>query len=412
MHVVIIGNGIAGINVASALSSAEGVSVEVFGAEQSPFYSRVRLPEVLSGTSTAESIVFYKTEWYEKKKIQVHCASRVASIDREGKKIILDNGEAHSYDYLVLATGAFSNKPPIPGVELPGIFTLRTINDVASIRSRIASRKSTGSRPSTGSVIGGGLLGLEAARALKDSGVEKVRVLEQYPTLLSRQLDETGGCLLRKHLEAMGLEVLTGVETVRLEDGAIVLKDGRSIDSDTTILSMGVRPETSLAKAASLTVNRGIIVDNHLKTNDPFIYAVGDCAEFDGVVWGIIPAALEQAPVAARSILASAGIIPAEQATAYVQTVPKTALKVGGIEMMSLGKVNLCFEEMDSGKYEIGSKVWDDTDRYEKFVLENREGQSVLAGAILYGSKLHQGRVQKMMGQIVSRAEIDGLLAE
>jgi len=412
MHVVIIGNGIAGINVASALSSAEGVSVEVFGAEQSPFYSRVRLPEVLSGTSTAESIIFYKSEWYEKKKIQVHCASRVASIDREGKKIVLDTGEAHSYDYLVLATGAFSNKPSIPGVDLPGIFTLRTIDDVASIRRHIASRDATGSRSSTASVIGGGLLGLEAARALKDSGVEKVRVLEQYPTLLSRQLDETGGCLLRKHLETMGLEVLCGVETVRLEDGSIVLKDGRSIESDTTILSMGVRPETGLAKAAALTVNRGIVVDNHLKTNDPFIYAVGDCAEFEGVVWGIIPAALEQAPVAARAILASANIIPPEQATAYVQTVPKTALKVGGIEMMSLGKAILSAEEKNSEKYETVSKVWDDTDRYEKFVLEFREGQSVLAGAILYGSKLHQGRVQKLMGQAVSRAEIDGILAE
>lgn len=406
MHIVIIGNGIAGINVASALSSAEGVSVEVFGAERSPFYSRVRLPEVLSGTSTAESIVFYKSEWYEKKKIKVHCSSRVASIDREGKKIILESGERIAYDYLVLATGACGNKPSIPGVDLPGIFTLRTIDDVISIRRRIASR------PSTASVIGGGLLGLEAARALKDSGVQKVRVLEQYPSLLSRQLDEKGGCLLRKHLEAMGLEILCGVEIVRLEDGAIVLKDGRSIESDTTLLSMGVRPNTELAKASGLTVNRGIVVDNHLRTVDPFIYAVGDCAEFEGVVWGIIPAALEQAPVAARSILASANIIPVEQATAYVQTVPKTALKVGGIEMMSLGKVNLSFEEMDSGKYVIVPKVWDDTDRYEKFVLESRDEVFVLVGAILYGSKLHQSRVQKMMGQAVSRAEIDGLLAE
>jgi len=406
MHVVIIGNGIAGINVASALSSAEGVSVEVFGAETSPFYSRVRLPEVLSGTATEESIVFYKTEWYEKKKIQVHCAVKVVSVDREEKKIVLDTGETRLYDYLVLATGSFANKPSIPGVDLPGIFTLRTIDDVSSIRRRIASRSSTAS------VIGGGLLGLEAARALKDAGVQKVRVLEQYPTLLSRQLDETGGFLLRKHLEAMGLEILCGVTTVRLEDGAIALKDGRSIESDTTILSMGVRPNAELAKASGLTVNRGIVVDNHLRTNDPFIYAVGDCAEFDGVVWGIIPAALEQAPVAARSILASASIIPSEQSTAYSQTVPKTALKVGGIEMMSLGKVALCLEERDSGKYEIVSKVWDDIDRYEKFVLEDREGSSVLVGSILYGSKLHQSRVQKMIGQIISRAEINGLLAE
>jgi NAD(P)H-nitrite reductase large subunit len=129
-------------------------------------------------------------------------------------------------------------------------------------------------------------------------------------------------------------------------------------------------------------------------------------------VWGIIPAALEQAPVAARSILASAGLIPVEQANAYVQTVPKTALKVGGIEMMSLGKVNLSVEETDSGKYEIVLKMWDDADRYEKFVLENREGKSLLAGVILYGSKLHQARAQKMMGQPVTRAEIDAILAE
>jgi nitrite reductase (NADH) large subunit len=313
----------------------------------------------------------------------------------------------------VLATGASSNKPPIPGSNLAGVFTLRTLEDVAAIRENVARDSATAS------VVGGGLLGLEAARALKDGGVADVRVFEIAPRLLPRQLDETGADILRLRFASMGIHTVCFAETALFAADAadsravaVTLKDGRSFPSATTLLSMGVKSNTALAIAAGLPCGRGIKVDNRMRTEDPSIYAVGDCAEFDGVVWGIIPAALDQAPVAAKSILLSFGLLAESDAPVYAQTIPKTALKVGDIELMSLGKAVLTPEEEASGKYTIVDKVAKDCGRYEKFVLEPKDGASVLAGAILLGSKAHQGAVQKMMGSHVTHADVDMLLAD
>lgn len=413
MRAVIIGNGIAGINVASGLSSREGVTVEVFSEETHPFYSRVRLPEVLSGAQQPEAITFYKNEWYEKKNIVVHTGKRATQIDRAAKTVSFSDGTVEQYDALVLATGASSNKPPIPGSDRAGVYTLRTLEDVAAIRESVARDDSTAS------VVGGGLLGLEAARSLKDGGVKDVRVFEIAPRLLPRQLDETGADLLRLRFAAMGIHTVCFAETASFDTGAdgarasgVNLKDGRSFPSATTLLSMGVKPNTALALAAGLPCGRGIKVDNRMRTEDPSIYAVGDCAEFDGVVWGIIPAALEQAPVAAKSILLSFGLLAESDAPTYSQTIPKTALKVGDIELMSLGKAVLADEEAASGKYTIVAKVDTECGRYEKFVLEAHDGASVLVGAILLGSKAHQAQAQKMMGGHVSHADVDALLAD
>jgi len=431
MHVVIIGNGIAGINVASGLTSAAvaagtaagPVSVEVFAAEAHQLYSRVRLPEVLSGASAPEAIAFYKPEWYEKKNIAVHTGNAVTAIDPAAKKITLADGRQIAYDCLVLATGASANHPPLPGADLRGVFTLRTMDDVAAIRNHLAARSGSAS------VIGGGLLGLEAARALKDGGVKAVRVFEIAPRLLPRQLDETGAALLQTRFASMGIEVLCDVQTDGFVadsgdpalSGSVRLKDGRTFPSDLTILSMGVHSNTALAKAAGLTVNRGIVVDNRLRTSDPSIYAVGDCAEFEGIVWGIIPAALEQAPVAAKNILHDNGLLDASSTPVYAQTVPKTALKIGEIELMSLGKAVLTAEETGSGSFTVLSRVWADESRYEKFVLAPAVADSgsvslpcgfTLAGAILYGSKKHQSAVQKMMGAAVSLAEVEAMLKD
>jgi NADPH-dependent 2,4-dienoyl-CoA reductase/sulfur reductase-like enzyme len=192
---------------------------------------------------------------------------------------------------------------------------------------------------------------------------------------------------------------------------------------------MGVHSNTELAKDAGLTVNKGIVVDNHLRTSDPCIYAAGDCAEFQGIVWGIIPAALEQAPLAAKSILAAAGCIPVSAAPEYVQTVPKTALKVADIELLSLGKAVLTPEEAASSMFTVKSRASEDGSRYEKYVLapadsggssptlsvpegiDPRGRTMKLAGAILYGSKKNQTVVQKMMGSPVAASDIEALLA-
>lgn len=412
MKVVIIGNGIAGINVAAVLASHKGVSVDVFGDETYPFYSRVRLPDVLSGEVQPEAITFYKPEWYEKKGFSVQTGISVTEINRDTKNIILNDGREVSWDFLVLATGASSNHPPIPGSSAPGIFTMRTQDDVHAIRESIAKNSESAS------VIGGGLLGLEAARALKDAGVRSVRVLEIFPRLLPRQLDDTGSALLQKRFTAMGIEVVCSAETEGFEAGTendlpcntIKLKDGRSFKSGTTILSMGVHSNTELAKKSGISVKRGVLVNKFMQTSDPSIYAVGDCAEFDGVVWGIIPAALEQAPVAAKQILCAAGIIEKDEAPVYTQTVPKTALKVGDVEMLSMGKAVLSPEEISSGNFELLSRVWEDELRYEKYVVEKES--DVLVGAILYGSKQNQSSIQKMSGKKVIKSELEALLTD
>lgn len=438
MRVVIIGNGIAGVNVAAGIMARAGagagadaapaVQVDIYGAERYPMYSRIRLPEVLSGEATAESIAFYKSEWYEKRGIAVHTGREAVSVDRAAKTVSFADGSSAPYDVLVLATGSVANRPPVPGSAREGVFTLRTLDDVGSIR-RSAER-----HPDRAVVVGGGLLGLEAARALKAAGVREVQVFELAGRLLPRQLDETGASLLRSRLAAMGVDVALGAEIAAFEGaetasgalaaldarvGTVSLKDGRRFPADTVILSMGVRPDVRLAAGAGLTVNRGIVVDSSMRTSDPDVYAVGDCAEFEGVAWGIIPAALEQAPVAAKAILAAAGLIPAAEAAPYCQTIPKTALKVAGIELMSLGKAVLTAEEEASGDWLVLSRVDEEAGRYEKYVLGRAgvpaaggSGPLTLAGAILYGSKAHQQAAQKLAGKPVTKEDVDALLAD
>jgi len=412
MRVIIAGNGIAGINVASALRADPSVEVVVYGRESHPFYSRVRLIEVLAGASEPEAIHFYKPEWYAKKGITVHSGIEVVAMDPAAKTARLSDGSTVAWDFFVFATGAVSNRPPIPGSELGGVFTMRTMDDVAAIRRSLAAR------PADAAVIGGGLLGLEAARALRDAGASRVRVFELASRLLPRQLDEVGAELLRERLAASGLEIVCGAETAAFDPsaddstraGSIRLKDGRTFPSSTTILSMGVHSEVTLAKAAGCAVNRGIVVDERLRTSVSGVYAVGDCAEYGGIVWGIIPAALEQAPICAASILAAAACRDCPES--YAQTVPKTALKVGGIELMSLGKAVLTAEEAASGRWVERSRVWPDRSRYEKYVLEPAPaGGHILAGAILYGSKQNQAQAQKLSGKPITDAEVAALLA-
>ncbi|MDR2897424.1 MAG: FAD-dependent oxidoreductase, partial [Spirochaetaceae bacterium] len=340
-------------------------------------------------------------------------------VDREKKQILLDNGETADYDVLIFAVGASPNRFPIEGNSGEGIFTLRTLAEAQAIKEYVHGH------PGESAVIGGGLLGLEAAHAMKDAGSALVRVFEIAPWLLPRQLDEDAAALLVKRLIAMGIEVVTGasVQAFTLDNdhvSGLVLKDGRSFPAQAAVLSMGVRSNTSLASRCGLGVNRGILTDDRMATSDPAIFAVGDCAEFGGIVWGIIPAALEQAAVAAdsaweylNSVFAFAPEKP-EQSKRYVQTVPKTALKVAGVSVQSIGKAVLSAEEKASGLYTAHSHTAGEGDqvRYESYVTERNEaGEDILKGAILYGSREHQGEVSALMNKAVTKADILKLLA-
>ncbi len=397
MRVLIIGNGIAGISLARELrgreSSPDRLSITVLGRESYDYYARIRLPEVFGGASlSAELLAIYKPSWYASRGIEVLLGSEVSALDRAARRIILASGDELGYDVLALAVGAEPARPALPGSRLPGVFTLRDYDDAARIRAASLSR------PGPALVVGGGLLGLEAARNLQLEGASSVTVLEAAGRLLPRQLDEGGSAVLRRALEAMGVAAIAGVrlegfdgpdrlERVRFEAGG----EERELEAGLAVLSMGVRPRIGMAKAAGLATARGIVVDRFLRTSDPSIYALGDCAEFGGAIPCIVPAALEEAPCCAAAMLG-------DESRPYAGTLPSTTLKVAGIDLFSAGAV-----ERREGMEEIVSENGEG--RYQRYLLEGGK----LAGAIVIGSKSRARAVSPLMGKPTSRAAIEAL---
>lgn len=397
MKVLIIGNGVAGISLARELRSREGspdkMSVTVLARESYDYYSRIRLPEVFGGESmSAELLALYKPSWYAQRGIEVLLGKDVSFIDRATRRVILATGDELAYDVLALALGAEPVRPALPGAYLPGVFALREYDDAARIKAASLAR------PGRAAVVGGGLLGLEAARHLQVEGASRVTVLEVAPRLLPRQLDTGGAALLERLLAGMGVETVTGAKLSAFEGPdrleSLAFEAGgraRSLDAGLAVMSMGVRPRIGPAKAAGLAVGRGIIVDRFLRTSDPAIYALGDCAEFGGAAPCIIPAALEQAPCCAAAILG-------DESRPYAGTLPSNTLKVAGIDLYSAGAVELR-EGMEEIVPEVGK------DRYERYLLE----AGSLAGAIVIGSKGRARAVAPLMGKSASRESIGAL---
>lgn len=392
MKVVIIGNGVAGVMTAAELRKRvpepAALLIDIYTQEPFDYYSRVRLPELFGSDLTAFDLSVYDRRWYGSRAVTVHRGAQVTGLDRTRKEIVLAAGTRVPYDRLVLAAGAEAVRPALEGVELPGVFTIREYADADTVRDYTARVGGDAV------VIGGGLLGLETAAHLKKAGSGRVTVIELAPRLLPRQLDETGAALLASRLEEAGLGILTGaaVAEVTGENAAegVRLTDGRVIEARTVVICMGIRPRIGLAEAAGLAVNRGVLVNESLATSDPAIFAAGDIAEFDGTVWGIIPAAIEQARTAA------AGVLGLPDAT-YRPTVPRTTLKTAGVSLTSVGEV--------TGKLE-GKRIFTllepETGRYEKYVLTD----GVLTGAILFGSTEHLSFVTRMIGKPVEAAEL------
>jgi len=406
MKFVIIGNGVAGVTAARTLSAPlspptggiEGggaeVKVEVYTQETHYYYPRPRLQKFLVGEIGLEELPLYPPAWYEKQGIAVHLGVEVVELDPTAKRITLADGRQVSYDRLLLATGSRPFVPPIEGVDKGGVFTYRTIEDALAIK-----RWAEGAERAV--ILGGGLLGLEAARALTVLGFE-VAVLERGPYLLRRQLDAEGGALMRELIEAMGIEVvLNASPQAILGDGTsplppsipptlggrgagglasgVLLEDGRRIEGGLILISTGIRSNVRLAQKAGLEVNRGVVVDEHLRTSAGDIYAAGDAAEFQGQVYGIIPAALEQAKVAALNMLG-------EEAT-YQGTVPSNTLQVVGIDCASIGIIQ---PPEDEGYQEFRQA---EGGVYKKLVL--KDGR--LVGAILLGDRKDVAPISRLI---------------
>jgi nitrite reductase (NADH) large subunit len=394
MKHVIVGSGVAGVTAAQAIKRADpNAEVHLFGAEPYPYYRRPLLWEFIAGEIEQDALYFRPAEWYAEHGIALHIGIDVAGLDPASHQIALPDGSRVAYDRLLLATGARSFIPPSEGTDKDGVFTLRTLDDALAIKAYAQDI-------STAIVVGGGLLGLETARALSTAGL-KVTVVEFFPYLLPRQLDEEGAQVLQALLEAQGLRVVTGATTTAILGtpcaGCIQLQSGAKIAGDMVLFSTGVRSDVTLAKEAGLEVNRGVVADAHLQTSADDVFAAGDAAEFEGVVYGIIPPAIEQARVAAANMVEPGS-------AAYNGTMPSTTLKVVGAELTTLGEAVVEGEEYTQLRQADLAGG-----RYRKAVL--RDGRIV--GAILLNDVERARPIRQLIQRSVDvAAHTDRLLED
>lgn len=325
---VIIGNGMApGRMLEHLFEQAPGrYRVTIFNAEPRVNYDRIMLSPVLSGEKTYEQIVIHGDGWYVDHGITLYKGHRVVSIDRAAKIVTSNHGVTESYDKLVIATGSVPFIIPVPGKDLPGVISYRDLDDVDAMLLAAQAREKA-------VVIGGGLLGLEAAAGLALRGMD-VTVLHVNPTLMDRQLDPAAGYLLQTELERRGIKVVCKANTKAIVGNGRVegveLENGTTIPATLVVMAVGIRPSANLAKDAGLAVNRGIVVDAGMQTSDGDILALGECAEVDGMVYGLVAPLYEMARIAASHL---AG----DTKPAFVHSDTPTKLKVTGIDLYSLG---------------------------------------------------------------------------
>jgi nitrite reductase (NADH) large subunit len=325
---VVIGNGMAAARFADELSQrALGrYAVAIVGAEPRLAYNRVLLSSVLAGEVASSGIELKPSHWWRDRGITLRYGCGATAVDTAARTVTLADGQSLPFSKLVFATGSQPIRPAIPGMELPGVITFRDINDIWNIWHRAGA----GDRVV---VIGGGLLGLEAAYGLAKAGA-RVTVLHLMDRLMERQLDAQAAAMLQRAVEAMGIEVVLSADTAEIIGNGrvegVVLKDGRTIDADAVVVAIGIRPSADLAREAGIAVTRGIMVDDALETNIAGIHAIGECAEHRGICYGLVEPAHEQARVLADRL--------AGREAHYAGSVLATNLKVSGVNVFSAGK--------------------------------------------------------------------------
>ena len=371
-RLVLIGNGMAGVRTIEELLkiAPDHYEITIFGGEPHPNYNRILLSPVLAGEMTVPEIVLNELAWYASKGITLHTGKQVVTIDRIRRKVIADDGTEAHYDRLLVATGSTPFMLPIPGNDLPGVIGYRDIKDTDEMIATAKVHKHA-------VVIGGGLLGLEAANGLRLRGMD-VTVVHIGPWLLERQLDETAGRMLQQSLEDKGLKFLLLKHTEMLVQGqeeksggrvvAVRFKDGMEIPADLVVMAAGIRPNYALAEKSGIYCNRGIVVNDTMQTYDPKIYAVGECVSHRGIAYGLVAPLFEQAKVAANH-LAGYGI------GRYTGSVTSTKLKVTGIDLFSAGQF--------MGGKDTEEIVLNDPHGgvYKKLVIKDNK----LVGGVMYG---------------------------
>jgi nitrite reductase (NADH) large subunit len=379
IRLVIAGNGMAGMRTVEELLKlgiADRFSITVFGAEPRGNYNRILLSPVLSGEQQADDIMLHRPSWYARRGITLHSGDPIVEIDRKKRMVRSKKGAVAPYDRLLIATGSDPIVLPLPGKELEGVVTFRDLDDV----NRMLEAGGAGKRAV---VIGGGLLGLEAAHGLNLRGMH-VTVVHLLDTLMERQLDAPASALLKAALEKRGIdfrmsaktEAILGAERVT----SVKFADGETIPADLVVMAVGVRPNIELARRCGLACDRGILVDDTLQTYDPSIYAVGECVQHRRQTFGLVAPLWEQARISAQHI-AEIGV------SRFLGAVNATQLKVSGIEVFSAGD----FAEKPNRE----SLVLSDKRRgiYKRIVLEGNK----ICGAVLFGDTREAARLRELI---------------
>jgi len=377
MKVLIIGNNVAGTFSAQNIRNKdENAEIHIYSQENYNYYTRIKLPEIISELKTIDDLIVFKDDWYVNNNINTHLNTTISVINPDEKFISTEKSDHKIlYDKLILAVGSHPNVPPIDNArELSGkgVFTLRNIQDAYTIRDYINEKNCE-----KAIIVGGGLLGLELSKQIKNAGLD-TRVIEFFPRLLPRQLDVDCANMLKKDVEDMGITVELDAKTETILGNSYVegvkLKSGNKYDADIILIQAGVRPNIELAKNTGLDTDKGIVVNEYLETSKKDIYAVGDCIQFNDQTWGIIPACMEQSQIVAGSLLG-------DKEKKYEGTTPKNTLKIVGIDLTSIGVYDPS-EELGGG-WEIMRKIDKTNNCYQKIVLKDNK----LKGAILFGDK-------------------------
>jgi nitrite reductase (NADH) large subunit len=373
---LIIGNGIAGTTAAEHIRKQDDKgSITIVADEGLAFYNRMKLNEFISGEVPEERLLMKKADWYEEQRIDLKLRTRIGGAEPGEKVVVTKDNKKLPYDRLLIAAGSHSFIPPMKGADKPGVFALRSIQDARDIRAWAKEIQEV-------VLIGGGLLGLEAGNALRKLG-KRVMVVEFFPRLLPRQLDVDGAKRLQRIMEGMGFSFRLGAKTQEIVGNGkvkgVLLEGGEKLPAEMVIVSAGVRPNLEMAKALNLKHDKGIVVDERMRTSLPDVFAAGDAAEFKGIPYGIWIAAMEQGQIAGANMGGGNA--------SYKGTVMANTLKVVGIDLASAGDIDV--------ENKLESRIMTDEKTYRKLVFKENQ----VVGCILLGDTKGFPKITKMMAE-------------
>lgn len=384
---VVVGNGMAGVRCVEEILklAPDRFEITIFGSEPHPNYNRIMLSKVLQGDTKVDDITINDWQWYKDHHIALYTGETVVRIDTQGRQVISDSGRSVSYDHLIIATGSLPFMLPLPGADKPGVTAFRDIKDCQTMLEASKSYKKA-------VVIGGGLLGLEAARGLLNLGME-VHVVHIFDHLMERQLTPTAAGMLRQELENQGMHFLLKKQTEKIigkkRVEGLLFKDGTKVEADLVVIAVGVRPNIKLAADSGIETNRAIVVNDYLETDVPNVYAVGECAEHRGMVYGLVAPLYEQGKVLAMKIC---GV----ETEGYAGSILYSQLKVSGVEVFSAGEIR-------DAEITTSVKAYDGIRKtYKKISIRDNK----IVGAVLFGDS---SEGNKLLGYIKGQADISVL---